>query len=196
MSAPSPEGRKLAVDGPGLPPDAEPEAIEEGPAEPDVGGAASAVDEGERVLAERDEYLDSLQRLKAEFENYRRRAERDRSAAAIAATRDLVTQFVPVMDNIERAVDALAPYGEEATSGVEMVRDQLGAVLSDAGIDEIVTAPGDAFDPAVHEAVARQPTDARPEGVVTQVVQRGYRDAEGVVRPVQVVVAIPASGGG
>ncbi|MGI9538660.1 MAG: nucleotide exchange factor GrpE, partial [Miltoncostaeaceae bacterium] len=127
--------------------------------------------------------------------NYRKRAARERGAAATGATREIATGLLPVMDNLERAVGALAEHGEEAVSGVDMVRGQLESVLLNAGVEVVTAAAGEPFDPAVHEAIAQQPTGDLPEGAITEVVQKGYRDAEGVVRPARVVVATPAGPG-
>lgn len=199
MTQPPPEGRKIPVDDPASPPDVGSVGADGAPpaAEPQTAPApdAAPADPLEALVAERDEYLDALQRLKAEFENYRKRAARERGAAAIGATREIATGLLPVMDNLERAVGALAEHGEEAVSGVDMVRGQLESVLLSAGIEQVAAGAGEPFDPAVHEAIAQQPTGDLPEGAITEVVQKGYRDAEGVVRPARVVVATPAGPG-
>jgi molecular chaperone GrpE len=199
VTQPPPEGRKITVDGSAPPPGAEPPGRDVAPEvpEPPVGAPPEAgpSEDVEALVAERDEYLDALQRLQAEFENYRKRATRDREGAAVAARRELASGLLPVMDNLERAVGALAEHGEEATSGVEMVRAQLESVLAGAGIEALPASVGEPFDPTVHEAIARQPTGEFPEGALTEVVQKGYRDADGVVRPARVVVATPAGPG-
>ena len=156
--------------------------------EPAPEPAAISVEDHELVCAERDQYLDALQRLKAEFENYRKRVERDRQAMADAAVRDLVAQLLPVIDNLERAIEALGQQGEAVGSGVEMVRAQLVAVLEARGLDEI-DAHGLPFDPTVHEAVSSHPTTDHPEGTVVHVAAKGYKLEDTVVRPARVVVA-------
>jgi molecular chaperone GrpE len=140
------------------------------------------------VTAERDEYLDALQRLKAEFDNFRKRTARDREAVGVAATRDVVRDLLPVMDNLERAVAALGDQGEGIVAGLEMVRGQLAALLSGHGVEEI-PAHGEAFDPTVHEAIAAVPSDDHEDGAVIEVVEKGYRHAEHVLRPTRVVIA-------
>ena len=162
-----------------------------------------AVDEGLEVeeaegpdplagaLAERDQYLDALQRLKADFDNYRKRSERDRNALALSSTRELVADLLPVIDNLERAVAALPADDAGLAAGVDMVRAQLAGVLSGRGVAEI-EALGAPFDPQVHEAVLSQPTDEHEAGTVMAVVQKGYRQAEAVLRPARVVVAAAA----
>jgi molecular chaperone GrpE len=150
--------------------------------EPDGPGPLDA------VMAERDQYLDALQRLKADFDNYRKRSERDRGALAATTTRELVADLLPVMDNLERAVAALPPDDAGLAAGVDMVRAQLAGVLTGRGVAEI-EALGAPFDPQVHEAVLSQPSEEHEAGTVMAVVQKGYRQADAVLRPARVVVA-------
>ena len=163
-------------------------------AEPDV--ASSPDPSGpdvdvERMVAERDEYLDALQRLKAEFDNYRRRADRDRVALQRAGVRDLVADLLPVMDNLERAL-AAAAADDSVLAGVEMVRGQLAALLTGRGVVEIEAAE-QPFDPTFHEAIAQMPSDTHAEGTVMAVMEKGYRHDDVVVRPARVVVATSPS---
>ena len=111
----------------------------------------------ERLEGERDQYLDALQRLKAEFDNFRKRNDRDRQTIALGATREVVRDLLPVMDNLERAVAALGDQGEQIVAGLEMVRGQLAALLTGHGVEEI-PATASAFDPTVHEAIASVPS--------------------------------------
>lgn len=162
------------------------------------GPAAGVPDEGTpddaaRLERERDEYLDALQRLKAEFDNFRKRTARDREAIALGATRDVVRDLLPVMDNLERAVAALGDQGEGIVAGLEMVRGQLAALLQGHGVEEI-PAHGEAFDPTVHEAIASVPSADHDDGAVIEVVEKGYRHAEHVLRPTRVVIAARPSG--
>jgi len=156
-------------------------------------GAAVASDavtgeEYERVSEERDAYLDALQRLKAEFDNYRKRVERDRETQHHAGVRDLVGELLPVIDNLERAVAALGGAGDQIVAGVEMVRGQLAGLLAGRGVEEIA-AHEEPFDPNVHEAIAQHPTDEHEEGTVVHVSEKGYRLGELIIRPAKVVVA-------
>lgn len=154
---------------------------------PDGVPAEPAAD-AERIAAERDEYLDALQRLKAEFDNYRKRVERDRDVAQKAGVRELVAELLPVIDNLERAVEALGGAGAPIVEGVEMVRGQLTGLLAGRGVEEIA-AHAAVFDPEVHEAVAQHPTVEHAEGTVVHVAEKGYRIGETVIRPAKVVVA-------
>lgn len=162
---------------------------------PEEAPADEAAQERERLIAERDEYLDALQRLKAEFDNYRKRHERERQAMAQGAAREVVRGLLPVMDNLERAVAALGDQGDQIVAGLEMVRGQLQGLLAGQGVEEI-EALGHEFDPTVHEAIAQIPSPEHPEGTVVEVVEKGYRHSETVLRPTKVVVAGPQPGSG
>jgi molecular chaperone GrpE len=165
-------------------PQAGPADAEEAPAPAGQNGS----EELARAEAERDQYLDALQRLKAEFDNYRKRTERDRQAVVEGAQREVVRGLLPVMDNLERAVAALGDRGGEILSGLEMVRGQLAGLLAGHGVQEIA-AHGEAFDPNVHEAVAQVPSAEHAGGAVVEVIEKGYRISDHVLRPSRVVVA-------
>ena len=170
----------------------EPEVPAEQAGTPGPEGAEAAPDEMARVSAERDEYLDQLQRTRADFDNYRKRVERERPLLQEAGIRDVVGELLPVLDNLERALEALVAAGDAGASGivagVEMVRQQLGGLIAGRGVEEI-PAHGEAFDPQVHEAVQSVPAPGQPAGTVVAVVQRGYRMSDNVIRPARVVVA-------
>ena len=136
---------------------------------------------------ERDEYLALAQRVQADFENYRKRAVRDQERLVAHAHERLVRELLPILDGLERALGA-AEQHEEATviEGVKLVEISLRAALAKEGLVEIST--DGAFDPHVHEALLTQPSDAEP-GSVLEVVQRGYRLGDRVVRPARVIVA-------
>jgi molecular chaperone GrpE len=138
--------------------------------------------------AKRDEYLADLQRLAADFDNYRKRVLREQEAFAARATARLVERLLPVVDDLERALDA-AEHHEEAKviEGVRLTRDALLTTLRSEGLEEI-TAEG-AFDPHVHEALLSQPMEGVEPGSIVEVVQRGYRLGDAVVRPARVIVA-------
>jgi molecular chaperone GrpE len=147
------------------------------------------VDELAEVTRERDEYLDSLRRLKAEFENYRKRAARDQDALVARAHERLVKELLPVLDDLGRALEAAERHEEaQLEEGVSLVHRQLAGILAKEGLAEI-EAEG-AFDPNVHEALLSQPSD-EPEGSVIEVIQKGYTLGDRVLRPARVVVASP-----
>jgi molecular chaperone GrpE len=158
-------------------------------AAPQPGAALGGHDE-RLVDAERkrDEYLGDLQRLAADFDNYRKRAVRDQEALVARAHERLVKELLPILDDLERALDA-AEVHDEATvvEGVRLVQRALQGALEREGLAEIeVDGP---FDPHVHEALLAQPGEGAEPGSVLHVVQKGYRLGDKVLRPARVVVA-------
>lgn len=141
-------------------------------------------DELEAVRIERDEYLDGLRRMKAELENSRKRQERERTRLAQLASEKLVRELLPVLDNLERALEAEGDIRE----GVRATRDQLLATLEREGLAP-VASDGESFDPAVHEAVMGQPSDEHEEDTVIQTLERGYVLNGRPIRPAKVIVA-------
>jgi len=137
--------------------------------------------------AERDEHLNDLKRVAAEFENYRKRVARDQESLVARAHERLVKELLPVLDDLERALAAAEEHQEaQLEEGVRLVHRELAAALEREGLAEIET--NGHFDPHVHEALLSQPSDAE-EGSVLEVVQKGYRLGDRVVRPARVVVA-------
>ena len=148
---------------------------------------ATAPDELATVTAERDEYLGLLQRVQADFENYRKRAAREQERLVAHAHERLVRELLPVLDGLESALEA-AERHEEATlvEGVRLVEQALRSALVKEGLAEIPT--DGQFDPHVHEALLTQPSEQAEPGSVLEVVQRGYRLGDKVVRPARVIV--------
>lgn len=140
--------------------------------------------EFEAVSRERDQYLDSLRRLKAEFDNSRKRQERERTRILESASEKLVQELLPVLDNLDRALESEGDIRE----GVQATRGQLAEVLANEGLLP-VASDGQPFDPNVHEAVMGQPSDEHEEGTVLQTFQRGYLLNGRAIRPAKVVVA-------
>ncbi|MHB9111404.1 MAG: nucleotide exchange factor GrpE [Thermoleophilia bacterium] len=151
----------------------------------------------EEVLRERDEYLDSLQRLKAEFDNFRKRVQREGEQREQRAQTEVIEELLPVLDNFERAMQAAAQHDEKLlTSGVELVYNQLRDLLTRKGLCEI-EAEGAQFDPNQHDAVMCQPSGEHKEGTVMQVLEKGYQLDEKVMRPARVIVSTaPEDDGG
>jgi molecular chaperone GrpE len=141
-----------------------------------------------QVTRERDEYLDALQRLKAEFDNYRKRAARDQQQLAARAHERLVKELLPVLDDLERALAAAEEHEEaQLEEGVRLVHRALVDALQKEGLAEIETEGK--FDPHVHEALLSQPDDERESGAILDVLQKGYRIGDKVLRPARVIVA-------
>jgi molecular chaperone GrpE len=138
-----------------------------------------------RLQTERDEYLDALRRVQADFENYRKRVLREQTALVERATEALVEQLLPALDSFELALESLEGSDEKVHKGMELVRAQLHDVLAKAGLTEI-EAKGHAFDPTVHEAVAQDGDEGEP--VVSDVYRTGYRLKDRVLRPATVKV--------
>jgi molecular chaperone GrpE len=142
-----------------------------------------------QLEVERDEHLNDLKRVAADFENYRKRVARDQESLVARAHERLVKELLPVLDDLERALAAAEEHEEaKLEEGVRLVHEELKAALTREGLAEIET--NSRFDPHVHEALLSQPSDAE-EGSVLEVVQKGYRLGDRVVRPARVVVAAP-----
>lgn len=136
------------------------------------------------------EYLDLLQRARAEFENYQKRSQRDLAEERRHAHAPFARELLPALDNLQRALDAVP---QEAASnplirGVTLVQSQLLDIFRRFGITPIL-AQGMPFDPMQHEAVLQQPRADVAPGVVVQVVEPGYRLRERILRPAKVVVS-------
>lgn len=139
------------------------------------------------VERERDQHLDDLKRLAAEFDNYRKRVARDQEALVARSNERLVKELLPVLDDLERALEAAAEHEEaKLEEGVRLVHRNLASLLEREGLAEIET--NGRFDPHVHEALLSQPSDEE-EGSVIDVVQKGYRLGDHVVRPARVVIS-------
>ena len=139
------------------------------------------------VERERDEYLDDLRRVAADFDNYRKRAMRDQENLVARAHERLVKELLPVLDDLERALEAAAEHEEaKLEEGVRLVHRELSQALAKEGLVEIET--NGRFDPHVHEALLSQPSEA-DEGTVIEVIQKGYRLGDRVLRPARVVIS-------
>jgi molecular chaperone GrpE len=147
-------------------------------------------DEVAALQAERDELFDRLQRLAAEFDNYRKRNAREQAALSKRANERLVKELIPILDDLGRALEAASEHEEaKLEDGVRLVHRAMSDLLAKEGLAEIET--DGKFDPHVHEALLSQPSDAE-EGSVIEVVQKGYKLGDKVLRPARVVVAAPA----
>jgi len=142
------------------------------------------------LTRERDEYRDRLLRKAAEFENYRRRIDRERREQAEAAAVDLITELLPLLDDLERALEADAgTEGAEAyRQGVTMIHRQLLDLLRRRGVRPIEAVGAD-FDPHVHQAVVHEPTDRHRDGEVMEELRQGYMLNDRLLRASMVKVA-------
>jgi len=139
------------------------------------------------VERERDEYLNDLKRVAADFENYRKRVARDQEGLVARAHERLVKELLPVLDDLERSLEAAAQHEEaKLEEGVRLVHRELVEALAREGLVEVET--DGQFDPHVHEALLSQPSE-QEDGSVIEVLQKGYRLGDRVLRPARVVVS-------
>lgn len=157
--------------------DAEPSAEEE-------------IDEFTQLQIERDDYLDQLQRSRADFANFRRRTEQERAVQRKLVTRDVLAQFLPVIDDVERGLEGVPEDQRDNGwfTGFTMVQSKFTGILERAGVQRIeaLNAP---FDPAVHEAVATDPESSGSH--VVEVYQQGYQLEDQLLRPAMVKTGDP-----
>jgi len=155
----------------------------------EVDDASVETEELEALRNENEELIDTLQRLQADFDNYRKRAARDQESLVARAGERIVKELLPILDDLERALEAVDSHEEaKLEDGVQLVHRQLEQLLEKEGL-ALVETDGK-FDPHVHEALLTQPSDA-DEGSVIEVLQKGYRLGDRVLRPARVVVAGP-----
>ena len=157
------------------------------PAIPSAGGEISAGRaENDQLKAERDQLLDRLARMQAEFENARKRAERERIADREYATCNVVEQFLPVLDNLTMALKSTST-AHQLRSGVELIVKQMEEVLRQMQVTP-VPAVGEEFDPHLHEALGSVERDDMPDQHVAEEIRRGYRLRDRLLRPARVRV--------
>ncbi len=150
----------------------------------------AAIADPSELQRQRDEYYDLLLRKSAEFDNYRKRVERDRQNLSDAAAASMLEELLPLMDDLERALKfEVGPEGAEPyRRGVELIHGQLGEVLRKRGVRPI-EALGVDFDPHYHQAVIYEPAEGRREGEVIEEFRRGYMLGDRLLRPSMVKVA-------
>lgn len=163
--------------------DADPEAV-------DSAAPVPGSDEASELQKQRDEYYDLLLRKSAEFDNYRKRIERERQSQAEATAASVMAELLPLMDDLERALGAEAgTEGAEAyRRGVELIHKQLEEILRRRGVTPI-EAVGAEFDPHLHEAVSHEAAEGRREGEIIDEFRKGYRLGDRLLRPSMVRVA-------
>jgi molecular chaperone GrpE len=147
----------------------------------------AATSEIDQLKAERDQLLDRLARLQAEFDNARKRAERERTEQRDYVTGNVIEQFLPVLDNFDLALKAQGST-DKLRSGVSLIVKQMEEILSKMQVSAIPTV-GEVFDPRLHEALGTVDRDDIPDQHVAEEVRRGYRIREKLIRPALVRVA-------
>lgn len=167
--------------------------------EPDAAAAEAAealtpeqLDDLKNRAAKADENWQRFLRATADFENYKKRAQREREESIKFANEAIVKRLVPVLDNFDMALAAAgqdkANTAQSLQTGVAMIHQQLRNALLESGLEE-VDAAGKAFDPNIHEAVSQQESAEVPEGQVLQQLRKGYKLRDRLIRPATVVVA-------
>ena len=152
---------------------------------------ATPEDDGDESLqADLDRFRDLALRSQADFENYKKRAAREKDEAIKYVNSSLLERLVPILDNFELGLSAARGEGEKSPifSGMSMILKQLNDFLAESGVQPI-EAEGEKFDPNLHEAIAREPSKNVPEGVVLRQTRRGYRLKDRLLRPSSVVVS-------
>ena len=163
-----------------------------GAATPESSPSPIQIEELKAKAAKADEHWDRLLRQAAEFDNFKKRAARDRQDAIKFANQGLLEKLIPVMDHFEMALAACQtaqdPALESFKTGMVMIQTQLKTALAESGLEE-VEAQGQPFDPNFHEAVSQLESTEVPEGHVVQQLRKGYRLKDRLLRPATVVVA-------
>ncbi len=160
-----------------------------------VAGEAAADDQVEKLQAELDHVRDVYLRKLAEFDNFRKRVEREREESRRLGAEDFIRDLLPVIDNFDRALQHTNDESGAFRQGVEMIAKQLGDTLARRGVVEI-NPIGQIFDPERHEAVQRVEDPSRPPGTVSIVMAKGYLAGERLLRPALVGVTVAVQGEG
>ena len=156
--------------------------------EPKKEKKSKASAELEKVKAELESKNDLLLRTAAEFDNFKKRTERERLSVAEFAKANIIKELLPILDNIDRAEMLEDKSGEDYIKGIEMIVKQFAALGEKLGIVELAHQ-GDAFDPNCHEAVMHVEDETLGENVIAEVLQKGYKIGDTVIRPAMVKVA-------
>lgn len=173
------------------------QSVEEEVAQNDAEPSADTDDEAEEeheenpvavLEAELKEKSDRILRLQADFENFRRRTAKEKEELTAVITQNMLTDLLPLLDNFERAMMVEQTDIEAFQKGVEMIFSQLREVMEKYGLEKI-EAEGQVFDPNLHQAVMRVENPDVEDGMITQVLQQGYRAKGRVIRPSMVQVA-------
>jgi len=160
-----------------------------GPSDPATHGVDLA-----QVVRQRDEYLDQLQRTRAEFANYQKRSKAQADADRLHLVRPLALDILNALDNFDRAIESARSGGASAIAeGLVMVEKQFVSALAKHGV-EAIPALGLPFDPNFHEAIMQQPDANHPEGTVVLELVKGYKLADRVLRPTKVAVSVHPAG--
>lgn len=156
---------------------------------PPKGGGGTPSAESEALRTENQKLRDQMLRSRADFENFRKRAEREKTEYFKFALADTIRDLLPVVDNLERAVSHAGDGSEEVQKGIELIHKQMMDLLQRYGVKPVgeISEP---FDPAKHEAIMREENTSLPANSVAEVLQRGYALNDRLLRPAMVKVAV------
>src|SRR5690606_16515160 len=151
--------------------------------------ASISNDDYQKLMQEHEETQERLLRVQAEYDNFRKRTQREKEASLKYKSQDVIEEILPVMDNFERAlqVEAHDEASKNIIQGIEMIYRQPHTVLENQGVTEIKTV-GEAFDPNLHQAIAQVDEEGFESGQVTETLQKGYQLKDRVIRPAMVKV--------
>ena len=165
------------------------------PAAAEPTGLEPVPDDAEALRRERDELKDQLLRRRADFENYRKRVERDKEQATVDARAQILTGLIPTIDNFERALAAPAADPDTVRAGVELIYRNLMSFLESQGV-AVQDPAGEAFDPQIHQALSHEPAPGVADGTIVDVFSKGYFLKDRLLRPAMVKVAKGEDGSG
>lgn len=166
------------------------EELESAPPADETTASAPAENSEEALQAEVEKFKDLALRSRAEFDNYRKRAVREKEEAIRYANSSLLEKLLPVLDNFELGLGVAknSPEGASIVEGLDMVRKQMDDFLRDHGVELLVTE-GQAFDPNLHEAVGQEASETVEEGHIVRQLRKGYKIKERLLRPSIVIVS-------
>lgn len=156
----------------------------------EIGQLDELKDKLEKAEAMSKDYLDKLQRSMAEFDNFRKRTNLEKASMYENGTRDTIEKLLPILDNFERAILSTPDEDKQSAmfKGVDMIFNQMVETFKNMGVEELAGV-GETFDPNIHNAVLHVDDDSLGENVVAEVMQKGYKYKDKVIRPSMVKVA-------
>ena len=190
------EEKVVSIDGSPVEREADMSHVNDDPSpDPQPDGETSLASQIERLKSEKEELLQTMIRRQADFENYRKRIERDRQEEGRRGVERLVIDLIPVLDAVDRALQAHDdPAYEEYRKGITLIRKQLWDAIARHGVQRIEAA-GKLFDPRQHQAIERLESQDFPDGFIVTVFQDGYMFHGRVLRPAIVRVAVHSAAG-
>lgn len=160
---------------------------EAGEAKTELDDAPQEKDLDQEMRTRATEYLDQLQRLQAEFMNYRKRVDKEKDSLYILAKGEIIRPMLPILDDMERMISVTKEEAPQIVEGMKLIHQKFKKMLIDQGLEEMVSM-GEKFDPMWHEAIGTEKTDPEKAGLVVEEYQKGYRMGDQLLRPSRVKV--------